>query len=48
MASSVLVVVTMWAGQGGLYELGGLTAGGTSIGRLAGLVSADLCSSRSR
>ncbi|MER7003700.1 ferric reductase-like transmembrane domain-containing protein [Dactylosporangium sp. NPDC000555] len=42
LASGMLVVVAMWAAGGGLHGLGDLAAGATSIGRLTGLLSADL------
>ncbi|MFF5233613.1 ferric reductase-like transmembrane domain-containing protein [Dactylosporangium sp. NPDC000521] len=42
LVSSVLFVVTLWVSGGGLHGLGSLAGGATSIGRLTGLVSADL------
>jgi predicted ferric reductase len=39
---SMLVVVALWVGHRGLQDLGGLASGLTSIGRLTGLVAADL------
>jgi predicted ferric reductase len=42
LACSVLIVVMMWAGGGGLRDLGGPASGATSIGRLTGLVASDL------
>jgi predicted ferric reductase len=40
--ASVLVVVALWVADGQLQELGGLASGLRSLGRLTGLVSADL------
>jgi predicted ferric reductase len=40
--ASVLVVVALWVADGQLQELGGWASGLNSIGRLAGLLSADL------
>lgn len=40
--ASVLVVVALWVAGGGLQDLGGWASGLTSLGRLTGLVSADL------
>ncbi|WP_088289532.1 ferric reductase-like transmembrane domain-containing protein [Kineosporia sp. A_224] len=40
--ASMLVVVGLWVAGGGLQDLGGWASGLTSIGRLTGLVSADL------
>jgi predicted ferric reductase len=39
---SVLVVVALWVRGRGLQDLGGLWTGATSVGRLTGLISADL------
>lgn len=39
---SLLVVVALWVGAGGLQGLGQLGYGLTSLGRLTGLVAADL------
>jgi predicted ferric reductase len=39
---TMLVVVALWVHGRGLQDLGGLWTGVTSVGRLAGLVSADL------
>jgi predicted ferric reductase len=41
-ALSMLVVVALWVGHRGLQDLGGLGSGLTSLGRLTGLVGADL------
>jgi predicted ferric reductase len=40
--ASLLVVVGLWVAGGGLQDLGGWASGLTSLGRLTGLVSADL------
>ncbi|MBI4939296.1 MAG: ferric reductase-like transmembrane domain-containing protein, partial [Actinobacteria bacterium] len=40
--ASLLVVVALWVAGGGLQDLGGWASGLTSLGRLTGLVSADL------
>jgi predicted ferric reductase len=40
--ASLLVVTALWVGGGGLQDLGSAGAGLTSLGRLTGLVSADL------
>ena len=40
--ASLLIVVALWVAGGGLQELGGLASGTTALGRLTGLVSADL------
>ncbi len=40
--ASVLVVVVLWVSNRGLQNLGDLGSGMTSLGRLAGLLSADL------
>ena len=39
---SMLVVVALWVSGGGVQDLGGWASGLTSLGRLTGLVSADL------
>lgn len=39
---TLLVVVSLWAGGGGLQDLGGWQSGLTSLGRLTGLAAADL------
>jgi predicted ferric reductase len=39
---SVLVTVALWVDHRGLQDLGGVASGLTSLGRLSGLVSADL------
>lgn len=39
---SVIVVAALWIGGGGLRELGGVAPAMTSLGRLTGLVAADL------
>jgi len=41
-ALSVLFVLALWVHGGGVQQLGGLTTGLTSAGRLSGLISADL------
>jgi predicted ferric reductase len=40
--ASVTVVVALWLSNGGIQELGGPDGGLTTLGRLAGLLSADL------
>jgi predicted ferric reductase len=40
--ASILVTVALWVGHRGLQDLGGAGSGLTSLGRLAGLLSADL------
>lgn len=41
-AVSLLIVVALWVRGGGVQGLGGWAAGLTSLGRLTGLVAADL------
>ncbi len=40
--ASLLVVVALWVSNGGLQELGGIGTAMVSLGRLSGLLSADL------
>lgn len=40
--ASMLVVVALWVAGGGLQDVAGLASGLTSLGRVTGLVSADL------
>lgn len=40
--ASVVVVSALWTGNGGVRDLGGADGGLTSLGRLAGLLAADL------
>ena len=42
VAASLAVVVTLWAGGGGITALAGWADGLTSLGRLTGLLAADL------